>query len=83
MVDTLEFIDDLTELQELYRQGDLREIDFALAIQKYTKRVEQFEKDMQAEQDQMDLFFKDTPFAYNPTREVQYGQAKQVQTLAN
>jgi len=70
MVDTLEFIDDLTELQELYRQGDLREIDFALAIQKYTKRVEQFEKDMQAEQDQMDLFFKDTPFTYNPTREV-------------
>jgi len=59
MNDILEFIDDLKELEALYQSGDLRELDFKLAIQKYESQVAQYEHDMSA---QAELFFKDTPF---------------------
>ena len=58
MNDILEFIDDLKELQELYAQGDLREFDFCMKIQKYERVVEQFESQMSAEE-----LFRDSPFS--------------------
>lgn len=66
MNDILEFIDDLKELHVLYKQGEIRDFDFANLIQKYERQVEEFEQAMEA---QHNLFFKDTPF-YNPTHEV-------------
>jgi hypothetical protein len=65
MNDILEFIDDLKELQELYAQGDLREFDFNLKIQKYEREVARFESAMFAEQ-----LFCDNDFAYNYSKEV-------------
>lgn len=68
MNDILEFIDDLKELHVLYKQGDIRDFDFANKIQKYERQVEEFERAMDA---QHQLFFKDTPFMqYQPQREV-------------
>lgn len=69
MNDILEFLDELKELQTLYDNGDLRNIDFAMKIQKYENQIQEFEKQMEKEADQFDFFFKDTPF-YNPTQEV-------------
>jgi len=65
MNDILEFIDDLKELHVLYKQGDIRDFDFANKIQKYERTVEEFERAMDA---QHQLFFKDTPF-YQPHKE--------------
>jgi len=70
MNDILEMIDDLRELQALYDTGELRNINFGIMLKKYEDRVEQFERDMEAELDQYQLFFADTPFAYNPKHEV-------------
>lgn len=67
MVDVLEFIDELKELQALYHSGDLRDFDFNTKIQKYERQVTQFEEEVFA---QNELFFKDTPFYYDPAREV-------------
>jgi len=67
MVDTLEFIDELKELQALYHSGDLRDFDFHTKIQKYEADVARFESEMQS---QHELFFGGTPFAYNPKQEV-------------
>lgn len=66
MNDILTFIDELKELHVLYKQGDLRDFDFANLIQKYERQVEQYEEAMEQE---YSLFFKDTPF-YTPQREV-------------
>lgn len=59
MTDILDFIDELRELQELYAQGDLREFDFYLKIQKYERMVSEYEAAMAPE----DVF-------YSPTHEV-------------
>lgn len=66
MIDTLEFIDTLKELQQLYNTGELRNFDFDSKIRKYELDVDRFEKAME---EQHELFFKDTPF-YDPAREV-------------
>lgn len=49
MTDTLEFIDDLRELQKLYAMGDICFMDFQEKLLKYEAVVEQFEEDLQAE----------------------------------
>lgn len=67
MNDILEFIDDLKELQTLYDNGELRNIDFVTKIKSYEDKVTAFEDAMDA---QYNLFFKDTPFKYDPIREV-------------
>ena len=67
MVDVLEFIDELKELQSLYHSGDLRDFDFNTKIQKYEREVARFETEMEQ---QNNLFFKDTPFYYDPAQEV-------------
>ena len=50
MTDILEFIGDLRELQTLYSYDELRDIDFELFVQKYTRRVEQFELEFEEQQ---------------------------------
>ena len=67
MNDILEFIDELKELQTLYHSGELRDFDFATKIQKYERNVARFEADIMAQNEQ---FFRDTPFQYDPVREV-------------
>ena len=67
MNDILEFIDELKELQALYHSGELRDFDFNTKIQKYERQMEQFE---QALEQQHELFWKDTPFEYDPSHEV-------------
>ena len=67
MTDILEFIDELKELQALYHSGDLRDFDFNTKIQKYEREVERFEEQVEA---QNELFFKETPFCYDPAHEV-------------
>ena len=52
---------------DMNHNGELRDFDFAAKIQKYERQVEQFESALEA---QHELFFKDTPFHYNPTHEV-------------
>ena len=58
MVDTLEFIDELKELQALYHSGDLRDFDFNTKIQQYEREVSKFETQMAEEST---LFFKQSP----------------------
>ena len=62
MIDTLEFIDELKELQALYHSGDLRDFDFNTKIQKYEREVSKFETQMQEENT---LFFKHPPLEIN------------------
>lgn len=63
MNDILEFIDDLKELRELYAQGDLREFDFYLKIQKFERQVAAFEEQMTSEE-----LFRDVSYA--PFKEI-------------
>ena len=58
MNDILEFIDDLKELQVLYRTNDLREVDLQTKISKYERQFTTFESNF-------DLLFKE----YNPSNE--------------
>ena len=47
MTELLDRIDELLELQKLYNDGELRNIDFATKIQQLERTVEQYEQDMQ------------------------------------
>ena len=46
MTDIIDFLDELRELHALYKQDDLREIDFEARIRKLEREVERFEEDM-------------------------------------
>jgi hypothetical protein len=63
MNELLEFIDELKELEALYQSGELREFDFQMKINKYKREVEKFERAMEAEAAQHELFFGGTPFS--------------------
>jgi len=45
MTDVIDFLEELKELKELYRQNDLREIDFEARIRKLEQEVNRFEED--------------------------------------
>ena len=47
MIEILNHIDELLELQKLYNEGELRNIDFESKIQKLLRKVEEYEIDMQ------------------------------------
>jgi len=45
MTDLIDFLEELKELKELYRQNDLREIDFEARIRVLEQEVNRFEED--------------------------------------
>lgn len=67
MTQELEMLDTLKELRSLYKNGELRELDFDARIASVQKQIEHFEKEME-EQFESWSFFKD--FDYVPTKEV-------------
>lgn len=60
MNELLERINELKELQHLYRSGDLRDYDFESKIFKLEREFADQERAMEQ---QHDLFFGGTPFA--------------------
>lgn len=60
MNDTIDFIDELKELQSLYNTGDLRNFDFERMIQKYERKADAYDT-------AMDKWFRET---YTPVNEV-------------
>jgi hypothetical protein len=49
MTEYMDIIQDLRELRELYRTGDLRDWDFESKIFHYQRTVERFEADMETQ----------------------------------
>lgn len=49
MTDILEMLDDLRELQSLYKNDELRSVDFQTKISKYKQQFDQFEQQMEFE----------------------------------
>ena len=45
MTDVIDFLEELKELKELYRQNDLREIDFTARIRELEQEVNRFEEE--------------------------------------
>lgn len=65
MNDIFEFLDELHNLKALYNEGELRNIDFEILIQKYEKIVSEFEKDLE-EQFQAFQYQLDAESFYDP-----------------